>query len=208
MKLQDLFEAPRNIPDLDNPSEFDLIDKEKNQLIYAEYTGKAYQYKKLILKLTDDVSIYQSGTELFALDTTHKLITYYMRYKVGNDKFVGGQYVWQSMVWANPQFYHRYLSGIPRKVFFDVLLPKFRVIITDSEQTWKGQRFWQISIGEAFNKNLNVYFADFKSKTLVKLKSDLELDDFQKKYDIWGNTKAHEMKRMVITDKLLSETVK
>jgi hypothetical protein len=202
MKLEDLYETPRTIADLDDPSELDLMDKVKNKAYYNEYSGPKYQHKKKLFDLTEYAAVFQYKTEFFCLDTNRKRVTYYMHYKVNNNKILG-QYVWQSLVWTLDIVHGEYLVGVASKIFFDYLLPKFEVIVTDSEQTWKGQRFWKISIGTAINKGLNVYFYDFANHNIQQLTDTDELDDYQAKYDIWGIKPAHEMKRMVISNKKL-----
>ena len=180
------------------------MDIEKNKRFYRHCIGKAYKYKEKILELNDHAIIYRFKSEYFCLDSELKRVTYYLKYKVDNNGTLG-QYVWQSLVWVDPTIQDRYLTGIPKQIFFDYLLPKFHTIITDSEQTFYGKRFWQQSIAMAFDKNLNVYFFDFAGRILKKLQSIDELADFQNTYDIWGPAKKHEMKRMVITDKELTE---
>lgn len=202
MKLKELFESPTIIPDLDDPDELDLFDKTKNQLLYKHFISKKYQYKKKLFDLTENASVYQFKTQFFCLDTELEKVTYFMSYGVNNNKKLG-QFVWQSMVWTDLKVHSRYLVGVASKVFFEYLLPKFHVILTDSQQTWKGRRFWEISIGAALDKKLNVYFFDFLNNNLIELQNFDDLYDYQKKYDIWGLTKSHEMRRMVISDKKL-----
>lgn len=199
MEVEELFETPQTIQDLDNPTELDLVDKDKNRALYEAYSGPAYRYKKEVLKLTDAATIYQHKTEFFCLDTDLKKVTYYMRYKVGTHKKLG-QYVWQSMVWVSPRVQARYMNGIARKIFFDFLLSKFHTILTDSEQTWKGQRFWEISIGAALDQSLKVFYFDFATQQVIPFTDNDDLSDFQKKYDIWGNSKTHALRRMIIAD--------
>lgn len=202
MKLKDLFESPMTIPDLDDPSELDLLDKPKNQLLYKDFISKKYQYKKKLFDLTETASVYQFKSMFFCLDSDLEKVTYFMSYGVNNHKKLG-QFVWQSLVWTDPEVHQEYLVGVASKIFFNFLLPKFHVILTDSQQTWKGRRFWENSIGAALKKKLNVYFFDFANSNLIELHDFNDLYDYQKKYDIWGLTKSYEMRRMVISDKKL-----
>lgn len=81
-------------------------------------------------------------------------------------------------------------------------MPKFGTILTDSEQTWDGKRFWKHRIAEAFDNNLNVYFYDFSNHTIIKLNDNQDFRQAELIYDIWGSNK-HKMKRIVISNKEL-----
>jgi hypothetical protein len=199
MKLDTLFETPQTIADLDDPKELDLLILSKNKALYEMFMGKKYQFKKLLFSLTYYAEVYQLKSEFFCLDHNLGKVTYYMRYKVDSNKVLNGQYVWQSLVWTDPKVHADYLIGVASKIFWEYLFNKFNVIVTDSEQTWKGRRFWEYRIGEALKKNLFVYFFNFQTKELVPLTDFDELYDYQEKYDIWGLTKSHQLKRMVIS---------
>lgn len=205
MKLIDVFrnlyESPMNIPDIDW---HDLNIDEKNAKLYKDLIRKKYQRKIKILQLTDYAVVYQYKTEYFCLDSNAKRVTYYMKYQVGNNGVLYN-YVWQSLVWIDPKYHYDYLDKIPAKIFFEYLLPKYHTIITDSEQTWYGKRFWQYRIIDALKKGLNVYFFDFDTKKLKQLHVYDELSNYQAEYDIWGETNIHKMKRMVITDRTYPE---
>lgn len=196
MKLQDLFEMPKDIEDLDS---HDLNNSLKNGEFYLDCLRKTYAKKIKLFDLTDYSTMYQFKTEFFVLDSHRKKVTYFMKYKVDNNGTLG-QFVWQSLVWGNIDVQNEYLSGIPKKIFFDYLLSKFHTIITDSEQTWHGKRFWQARISDAFKMNLNVYFFDFDGRIFKKLEKYEDLERYQNEYDIWGPSDKHEMKRMVISD--------
>lgn len=200
MRLKNLLEmVPQNIPDLDYLS---LSIADKNAEMYKDCLRKSFSRKIKILQLMEYAVIYKFKSEFFCLDSKEKRITYFMKYEVSNNGTLG-QFVWQSLVWLDPRAHLSYLERIPAKIFFDYLLPKFHTILTDSEQTWHGRRFWEYRIAEAFNKNLNVYFFNFENRQIMKLNSFDELSDFQMTYDIWGDSPRHKMKRMVITDKEL-----
>lgn len=200
MRLNELLlEMPRDIEDL---TTHELNIEEENRLFYRRLLGKKYQYKIKLFELNDHASMYQLKSEFFVLDSNLKKVTYYMRYKVDNNGTLG-QFVWQSLVWTDDLIQEDYLSGLPKRIFFEHLLPKFHTILTDSEQTFHGRRFWRQRIADAFNLRLNVYFFDFQGRVLKQLNSLSDLEKFQKEYDIWGPMKRHELKRMVITDKNL-----
>lgn len=199
MKLEDLYETPKMIEDLDW---HDLNIKEKNHHGYLDFCRKDYERKTKLFDVSEFASVYNYKTEYFCLDRQEQLITYYMKSKVGNNGILK-DFVWQSLVWVNKRAHLTYLDKIPSKIFFEYLLPKYHTIITDSEQTWHGRRFWEYRLEEAFMKGLNVYFFNFQNRQLSKLDSSKDIDEYQLEYDIWGPSNIHEMKRLVITDKEL-----
>lgn len=200
MKIEDLFEmSPKEIDSLDW---FALNDPEENRKEYVKRLRGKFQYKKLILKFSETAAIYQHGNEFFCMDAKLQRITYYMSYEVAKHRKIGN-YVWQSLVWTSAVVHISYLKEIPQKIFWEQLFPKFGTILTDSEQTWQGRRFWEYRIAEALEKKLNVYYFDFAKNQLEKLNDFDELRIFQQKYNIWGEQDANALRRMLITSKKL-----
>lgn len=183
---------------LDNIDWHDLNDIEKNKQQFKIFNSN--KYKKLVEKLTNHASVYKVGSEYFCLDNEFKAITYYMKYEVGNNGKLGS-YVWQSLVWTEPSA--EYIKHFPEKIFFNDLLTKFGTILTDSEQTWDGRRFWKHRIVESFDKQLNVYFYDFSNHNLIQIEDNSHFRMTELVHDIWGNSNKHKMKRMIITNKEL-----
>ena len=66
----------------------------------------------------------------------------------------------QVMVWRTPRAVHqRVISGLPQ-LFFQWLLSKYDIVVSDSEQTGDGQRFWLRMIDWAFTMNYRISVAD------------------------------------------------
>lgn len=190
-----LQEMPKDIEPLDWHK---LNDATENEELYRKFS--ADKYKKSILKVFDKAEIFQQGSQYFCLDSRLKRVTYYMKYEVKNNGKLG-QFVWQSLVWSDP--IASYISGIPKKMFFDYLLPKFGTVITDSQQTWDGKRFWKLRITEAFEKGLNVYFCNFANHEIIKINDADDFRKYESLKEIWGPSDPHKMKRMVISNKTL-----
>ena len=188
---QILTEMPQII---DSLTWHELNHLESNQHEYKKLS--ANNQKQIIERLSDSAIVYQLGSMFFCLDTKFNKITYYMTYEVGNNGKLG-RYVWQSLVWTDVEAI--YIKHLAARIFWTKLFPKFDFILTDSEQTWDGRRFWQYRIGDAFDKGLKVYFYDFSDHKLVKMNSTTDFQQFASQYDIWGNYPKHLLKRMVIT---------
>jgi hypothetical protein len=193
-----LQEMPQDIESIDWHK---LNDSSENEELYRKLNTS--KYKKHILTAFDKAEIFQQGSQYFCLDARMKQITYYMKYEVKNNGKLGS-YVWQSLVWTYPAA--SYISGVPQKMFFEYLLPKFGTIIADSQQTWDGKRFWRLRLAEAFQKKLNVYFYDFSNHAIEKIDDYKHFEECDKRRGIWGPSDLNQMKRMVISNKDLSLT--
>lgn len=205
MKLKDMLtETPLIINDIDW---HDLNDIEKNHFGYEDRCSKKFQYKKELIRLSDNAVLYQFNTQYFCLDYELKRITYFMKCEVGNNGVLG-DFAWQSLVWEYAPVSNEYLNNIPTKIFWNYLFKKFGTIITDSEQKWHGKRFWELRIAEALKLNLNVYYFDFNNRQIEQLERFDDLQNFQIQYDIWGKQPKNELRIMVITNKTLPLTKK
>jgi hypothetical protein len=67
-------------------------------------------------------------------------------------------------------------SGIAHDIFWNMLLPKHGVLVSDSEQTEDGRRFWFFQIGEALKRGLTVRFIDTNSGTFEEANTPSELN--------------------------------
>lgn len=95
-------------------------------------------------------------------------------------------------------------GGFAQHVFFDILLPKYTALISDQEQTNKGQQFWLNAMQSAWARNLYVYFLDRRSRQteLHEIQDAVDLGFYED--DIWGSTRAHELTFAVISKRPLS----
>lgn len=186
-------------------------------LIYE--TFKDNQNADKITKLFDInefASVLRYKNTFFCLDAKYQKISYYMQTVLKEEDAPHSAdkiddliptYIYQSLVWTDPILHELYLSGIPKQVFFEYLLPEFHVVITDSCQTWYGKRFWQYRITNAIQMGLFVYFYDFKEKILLRLNEIDDLNRIDKAHNVWRNSnELSECKRMVISDIELKTT--
>ena len=192
MKLNQLFEAPQVISSL--LADENLDDFSLNKAKYSELL-KLFN-KQEIKRLSDEVILYQHGRMNFCLDYNRKEVTYYMQYEVSTNKLFGS-FLWQSLVWRSKKV--QYNKTMPHEIFFEILLPKFKVIVTDGLQTEAGKRFWEFQIAYAIKNKINVYFHDEKTKDLEKVESLIEFDKVCSKYNVWGEAAINKTKIMAIT---------
>lgn len=122
-------------------------------------------------------------------------VIYFVRYRM--IKHNGLQLGRQVLVWREKESFAS--RGFAKKIFFDFLLAKFKALVADQEQTKDGRAFWQYALGEAFTRNLYVYFLDRRSSP-NKLIALTDIAD-AKKYEpqMWGTTEGHKRTFAVIS---------
>jgi len=198
MKVKDiLMEMPKLILGLSDLDNLDLLTVNKSKYLFLSKLEDKEQ-----LQVIDEFRIlYNYKNMYFVLDNETKQILYYMQYETSYSSKLGGSFLWQSLIWRAKNVLQ--VKRLPHEIFFKILLPKYGTIITDGQQTDKGQNFWNYQIHNAINNNLNVYYYEDLSNYLEKINSEREFELAINKHDIWGDTKAHEHKLMVITSKIL-----
>lgn len=110
----------------------------------------------------------------------------------------------QVMVWRTPRTLHQsVVSGFPQ-LFFQWLLSEYNVVVSDSEQTGDGQRFWLRMIDWAFTMNYQISVADGtvgEEWHLTPVNSYAELEERWITF-AWGYDRdVHPHRRLVISKK-------
>lgn len=114
--------------------------------------------------------------------------------------------VTQAMVWRTPS--SRHYSAIQgfAKMFFRHLLDITNIVVSDSEQTGDGQRFWLDMLDWAYNSGYSLYVADgTKGEDWPKfpIRSLDELESRWLEY-AWGYDRdVHPHRRLIISKKPL-----
>ncbi|MGD0511539.1 MAG: hypothetical protein ABSA33_06930, partial [Candidatus Micrarchaeaceae archaeon] len=97
----------------------------------------------------------------------------------------------QVIVWRNKEVYSGASAGFASKIFFEYLLPKYKALVADKEQSPDGYAFWHYALREAFSRNKFVYFLNRRStpNTLARLPT---YDDvLEHEHDLWGEEDGH-----------------
>ena len=108
----------------------------------------------------------------------------------------------QVMVWRTPRAVHQsVISGLPQ-LFFQWVLSEYDIVVSDSEQTGDGQRFWLRMIDWAFSMNYQISVADGTVGAeweLTPVSSYAELEERWIAF-AWGNDRdVHPHSRLVIS---------
>lgn len=110
----------------------------------------------------------------------------------------------QVMVWRTTRTVHQpVVSGFPQ-FFFQWLLSEYDIVVSDSEQTGDGQRFWLRMIDWAFTLNYQISVADGtvdEEWQLTPVNSYAELEERWITF-AWGYDRdVHPHRRLVISKK-------
>ncbi|HHO0939065.1 TPA: hypothetical protein ACRTTK_003104 [Aeromonas hydrophila] len=112
----------------------------------------------------------------------------------------------QQLVWRSPVFKHRdILANLAGQIFFNFILKRYDVIMSDRVQTGEGQFFWQRQMSEALAKNLYVYHYAFMTTSLTRVKDDEHLANI---VDVlWGETDEYQESLAIISCSALPKDV-
>lgn len=198
MKVEDLFESPVLV----EPTTFNLYNKRFNKKLAHKLLQSSK--RRVIYSINDDIHLYEYPQAYALIDISTKEILYYMKYKFLRKSFLPKPAAQQVLVWRNMK--SAKTGRIASKIFFDFLLPKTGIVVTDAEQTENGQEFWFNRIGEAFEKRLFVYYVDIMQPIkIIRINGYKDLDNYVDKYQIWGDHKKNLSRRIIISDTELNE---
>ena len=182
MNLSDLTESPQKIGPLDPKNIQDAITACKKGFDRA---------KKLDVIDTDaNVALYEleegRNGYFFIWEPSTNSVIYVMRYStVCFDKKLGiAESARQILIWRSSNSVFVY--GIWRKIFWDYLMPKYGVIVSDSEQTDDGARIWMGVAAKAFETGYTVRLMDTNDSTFIDMHTKAEFD--MSKESAWGSS--------------------
>lgn len=151
-----------------------------------------------------DMDVYFLGDDntgyIVLYDDVDEDVLYFVEYKkVSHSGLTAGR---QVLVWANKQ--RPATAGFARHVFFLFLLPKYKILFADTEQTLAGERFWQYSMSHALTLGNHVYAFDRRTNpsTLLPIISVRDIDTHRNL--LWGKTPEHSKTFAVISQSALT----
>lgn len=191
-----LFEMPQSIAPTNFNLDLPAVNRRKaNELLKSSE-------KDLVKSFSPKVNLYEVGRQFALIDEERRKILYYMGWKEILHKFVNHRAACQIAVWRDvdvPGY-----EDVAKEIFFDELLPKYGVIITDAMQTEDGRNFWVRRIGNAFNKGLNVYYLNLMQaeggvdRELIKIDSNLDFVKLADEKDFWGTESKYKARKLII----------
>jgi hypothetical protein len=163
----------------------------------AEDSTEIERYNGLPLLHTGD----DSNGYYFLCDEQKEHMLYFVKYRRINAN--GLKMGRQVLVWRSSTAARKTESlGITQYVFFEKILPRFGILVSDVEQTHYGRTFWEFALDRTFNTQaLHAYFLNRRStpNTLLELNSRTDL--FKVAREIWGTDEGHRRTHAVISNK-------
>jgi hypothetical protein len=162
--------------------------------------------KKLLAKKQETI-IDEEGYEVFRTgsDTNGNIVLYNrtskkIEYLVAYEKiYVSaiGTFLTQVKLWRS---FGPYSSGITSKIFFEYLLTKHDGIMSDAQQTKRGQEFWIQRLAQAYGKGLKVGLVNLNQRDVNWYDPSTDYTDWiadmiQKG---WGEEEKYQALRFVI----------
>ena len=140
MKVMELFESPKHT----FPTDFGLDEFDYNVKFGQELLK---QYSKVALeKVGDGYTLWEFKREFALIRDEDSYVAYYMKFRFDMINLIKRQCVSQIAIWRSRMVNEQ--SGMAKRIFMNHLIPKYGNIITDSEQTEDGRRFWADRIRE------------------------------------------------------------
>lgn len=158
--------------------------------------------KSLRTKVLETISggtLVRYGQNYYLLNPSFERVSFFSFIETKKFRLLG-RYVTQVGVWRHDT---APATGVAKHVFFKYLLPMFGTIISDTDQTMEGRRFWSDRIVDALRNKFYVYAYFVSANKLVSLKYE---SDYAKIVNrVYGDAKKYQLIRLVISNKAFDE---
>jgi hypothetical protein len=180
MRARELFEAP---PEIIQPTNFGWDDDDANRTL----AQRLLRRKQEILEDHPDYELFLTGDKINGYIAMYLkklgLLGYAINYKVERRRLLGST-VTQVKLWRRAGT--PYVPGITRRVFFDHLLTRWPMVMSDEQQTPEGARFWSDRLAEASTGAYDVGFVDFGRNYVEWWDHTTPITDWIKQKQAWG----------------------
>lgn len=150
------------------PVDFDYNNMKYNESQYEYFLNAPTTTLK---RISATVDLLQDEGEIVALDHKLKMIVFYMQFSVISNnglKIIGVTSIWRSSASHDT-------LGLPKQIYFDLLVDTYDGVISDDEQTRRMIERWKTWMQQALEQNLYLYYYDghvFHKETEVKTLMD------------------------------------
>lgn len=163
---------------------------------------------KEIIQETDEFIFFRTGSNVegtyVLISKVSNLIDYFIKFET-NNSIILLTTVTQVALWK--RLGGTYIRNITSKVFYDILLKKWKTIVSDSQQTKDGYKFWVQRLRESYEDGYIIGIVDTRD-----IENTIQIYDGNKEYipnwldekDVYGNDEKYKYIRYFIsTDKAL-----
>ncbi|MEO8643093.1 hypothetical protein [Pseudomonas sp.] len=125
--------------------------------------------------------------EIVLVNDLLKSVVYYNQVVISNIVDLNCRPATQNLVWRSADSRHSaVLRDVAQKVFFNYILNRYDVILSDNQQTGEGKFFWQRQMSNALALGLHVYYYQMMSASLVDVPDQDALDGLSDK--LWSES--------------------
>ncbi|AUF99813.1 hypothetical protein CXQ81_04145 [Pseudomonas sp. 09C 129] len=112
-------------------------------------------------------------------DIEHSVV-YYNRVVISAIADLNCRPATQNLVWRSPNAQHAaVLRDVAHKVFFNYVLERYDVILSDNQQTGEGKFFWQRQMSNALAFGLHVYYYQMMTALLQPILTQDDLNNLE-----------------------------
>lgn len=142
--------------------------------------------------------ISQDHFELALVNDLSEEVVYYNRVIFQPDAFLNCRPVTQILVWRTQKRQHRaVLHDLAGIIFFDYLLEKYDVLVSDRNQTTDGTSFWQARLYDALEFKHHLYRYDMITCELHEMRNEEELE--KGSTWLWGEPEHYQDRLAIIS---------
>ena len=174
-------ESPQKIA----PTSFGLENRRINRITANKFLTSSKS--KIIETVDDDVALYQIGQKYALIHKQQQSVLYYVQYEIIQHGLIPFPCIAQIKLWRTSIPNQWTVQFRTEHVFFDILLQKTGCLITDTQHTDDGERFWLLRVKDAFNRKLNVYYISFiEPRKLEQIQNWQSFTQLISNDEIWG----------------------
>ena len=134
---------------------------------------------------------------IYGLNKEEERIEYFIDLQEQSVKFLNKTWVTQKLLWSSGR---GTFNNISQWMVFNYILPIYKTIMSDKEQSEWGERFWHNLVNESFKKGLRIYLVDFNTGTIRKFNNQNEFNLLCNSVDNpWGSNENHARLRIAIS---------
>lgn len=178
-------EILNEMPELIDATDFNMMDPAKNAWLSEKLLSTK---NREIIEEDERGLLFRVGDRegnVALYDKRDQRIVYWIRFKTFRNKLIG-EPVTQIILWRDVD--SDLTTNITKHVFFDYLLPKWGIIMSDAKQTAQGRDFWRSRMAQAAGLGLNVGLLNMNSQKIEWFDSSQQnISNWLKSHlNVWG----------------------
>jgi hypothetical protein len=196
-KLVIIAQVKTAMPGICDVTDFGLTDEKKNKKILKNLLTK----KKETFWGTETHELFRTGAwdgsgYILLQNKRENLISYIVKYEMKNGVMNFKKVIVQVKVWRSLK--DPAVSGLAKKIFFGILLPKYGAIMSDMLQTRDGQRFWIDNMTQADARGYQVAYVDRNQRKVVIHPKDISMYDWIDSFHTWEDETKNDGEKFLI----------